>query len=242
MWLKELNPFVKYESQNWTFSWKTTTERIDFLFKKKKTRRIEPFLNLTQRIEPFFANMTQRIEPYFWTCFNELNLLLFDVTQRVEPFSWKEDTTQRIDPFMNMTPRIEPFFEYASKNCHLFSVWLKELNPLFWTCLNELNPFVWLKELNFFFTMTQKKMSPLKKVCFKEFQHFLNQRLERFFLFDVTQRIEPSFLHNSKTWAFWTWLKQLVLFLFGSSFSLLRWSWTIEGVAGQAWQCTTVYL
>ena len=60
---------------------------------------------------------------------------------------------------------------------------------------------------------------------------FLTQRIERFFIFDVTQRlepfswydarIEPSFLHDSKTWAFLTWLKELTFFEYDSK------NWTL---------------
>ena len=99
--LQELNPFVKYDSKNWTF----------FFLQKKSTQRMELFKNdsknwtfVSFQFDSKNCNffMTQRIEPSFWTCFNELNLFLFDVTQGIEPF-------------LDMTQRIELSFLHLSK-------------------------------------------------------------------------------------------------------------------------------
>ena len=135
MWLEELNPF---------YIW---LKELNF------------FLNLTQRIEPFlwiwlkelnhFLNVTLRIEPLFFLIwlkelntffiwFRELNFFFlknidsknwtffFNMTQKIE-----YDSKDWIFFWFNMTHRI--FFQKnVSKNCTLFfSVWLRQLNPLF---------------------------------------------------------------------------------------------------------------
>ena len=118
IWLKELNPFfnttrriepffLQYDAENWSFL----------------------FLNMTQRIEPFFLNMTQRIEPFFsWIWLKELNFFydckLFEekMSQRIEPFS----VTQRIEffsmPFLiRHTELNHDFTEYNRQNWTFFS-------------------------------------------------------------------------------------------------------------------------
>ena len=121
IWLKELNLFF------------CMTHRIEPLFLRRVTHRIEPFL--------FFLIMTQRIE------------LFFNMTQRIEPL-FEYDAKNRTRFF---------FFEYDSMNrSHFFLIWLNELN-LIWhdsknwffffekmTQRNEIS-WAWRKELNPFF-------------------------------------------------------------------------------------------
>ena len=172
--------------------------------------------------------MTQRIEPSFWTCFNELNLLLFDVTQRVEPFSWYDSknwtffsVTQRIVFFKRLTELIS-FVKYDSKNWTFFECdsknWIQKHDSknwnfyeydaknwtLFWIWLKELSLFsVWLKELNFF-SIWLKKMSPLIKVCFKKLiiSKIWLKELNLFFFLNTTHRIEPFFEYDSQNCTF----------------------------------------
>ena len=139
-----IKPSFQHDSKNWTFSgmWLkelnllNTTQRIEPFFKKKRTQRIEPFWNVTQRIEPFFPNVTHRIEPLF-------------MTQGIEPFFFlktTQNTTQRTEPFFNMTQRFclirlkesnTFFFEYDSKI--RTSKKKNSKNWTFWTWLKELN-------------------------------------------------------------------------------------------------------
>ena len=115
-WLKEFNLFFFF----WIW--------LDFFWK----------YFLTQRIEPF-SNMTQRIELLSWL--------------RIELFLWLKELSSFFQNdskiLLNTTQRIELFFEYDSKYWTSFSIWLKELNlllandsktwTLFYKCLKELN-------------------------------------------------------------------------------------------------------
>ena len=150
---------------------------------------------MTQRINwSFLENRTQRIELFF-----------FNLTLRIEP------------SFLNMTQRIEPFSQSDSKNCFFFSIWLEELNPLFWICLNELNPFVnWLRELNpvFFFFQYDSKTWPSSKIWFSRIEPFwkyeskdwtfeiVTQSIEPFFFSIWVNESNPLFQHESKKWIF----------------------------------------
>ena len=124
IWRKDLNPFSKYHSQNWIFS--SMTQRIEPFFFLEND---EPFfLEYNQRIGLLFLNMTQGIEhliswiwrkdlnPLFleyesknWTLFayDSKNWNYFWMTQRIELLYM----TQRMEPFLNMTHRIELFFD-----------------------------------------------------------------------------------------------------------------------------------
>ena len=173
-WLKENVSFLVWLKE-YFFLTQCMTQRINWSFLENMTRRIEPFFNLTLRIEPSFLNVTQRIEH---------------------------------------------FSQSDSKNCFFFSIWLEELNPLFWICLNELNPFVdWLRELNpfvdwlrefFFFNMTQR-LDPLQKYDFQELNllkkwikglNFWKCDSKHWTLFfNMSQRIKPTFP---------TWVKEMI--------------------------------
>ena len=105
----------------------------------------------------------------FWIWRNELNSL----------WTWLE--------------RIEPLFEYDSKNWISFWVWLKKSNFFFfWIRLNESNPFFW---------MWLKKIEILVEKIVKKFKMFfyMTRRIGPAF-FNMTQRIEP----------FSIWLKDLI--------------------------------
>ena len=127
---------------------------------------------MTQRINwSFLENMTQRIEPFF------------NLTLRIEP------------SFLNVTQRIEHFLKVTQRIVFFFSIWLYELNPLFWICLNELNPFVdWLRELNpvFFFSIWLKDLILFKNMTFKNWTFWKYESKDWTFE-SVTQSTEPSF-------------------------------------------------
>ena len=143
-WVKYLNPFLnmsqrieffqmiqiiephfKIGSLNWIF----VILRIEFFLEKQRIERIEPFLDITESIEPFnFLNMTQRFEPFFpnitqrfvfflkkknpknwtrWIWLNELNSF------------WKCDS-KNWTLFEKMTQRIELFLEEFLKDFTTF--------------------------------------------------------------------------------------------------------------------------
>ena len=125
-----------------------------------------------------------------------MSLFFFSLTQRIFLFDTMFDSKSKLIVFGKYDSNWT-FFQFDSKNWTLFlecdskkrtffskwlkelfllfffffSIWLDELNPLCWICLNELNPFVdWLRELNpvfFFFNMTQR-LDPLQKYDFQE--------------------------------------------------------------------------
>ena len=136
----------------------------------------------------FFQN-AQGIEPlshmnYFLTWL-ELNSFLINTTQRVEFFhkKWLKalntflNLTERVEPFLHWTQRIELFFQqYDSKNWAFFCMspklnFLKKkeespsqkmtqrIDP-FRNMTHSIEPFfsTWLKEWFFFFWLTQKKI------------------------------------------------------------------------------------
>ena len=202
IWLKELSFFSQYDSKNWTL----------FL---NMSHWIEPFFGWLKELN-FFSIWLKALSPLLKVCFKEMNLFymtqrlehffLFGVTQRIEPFSFRCDSknwtlfsfeydAKNWTSFSRKTQRIETFFEsknwtsffwYDSKNWTLFF----EHVSMNWTLLYD------SKNWTFFFHYDSKKKSPLIKVCFKELNIFcMTQRLERFILFDVTQRIAPSFFY-----------------------------------------------
>ena len=136
------NWFFSYDSNNWALFWKLAHRieffevilSIEFFFFKKKTQRIEriePFLEITQRIELFFVeNMTQRIELFFSIWLKEL-----------------------LQPFFFMIQILGPF-SHDSKNWTFLFTWLKYLN-FFWKFLIQRN--------GPFFFKTQKFSSIKKK-------------------------------------------------------------------------------
>ena len=147
-----LNLF-QYDSHNWIKNW-------TLLF------------NMTQR-KCLFSSLTQRIF-LFDTMYDSKNKLIVFGKYDSKNWTFFFNLTLRIEPFfLNVTQRIEHFSQSDSKNCFFFffSIWLEELNPLFWICLNELNPFVdWLRELNpvfFFFSIWLKDLTLFKNMTFK---------------------------------------------------------------------------
>ena len=132
VWFEEFFTFSKYMSRiNGSFLENMTqriepflsmTQRIDFFFLEKWPIELdlfhEPFFNMIQRIERFFVNMTQRIVLFFPIWFKELNAFLvwfeefFTFSKYMSRIngSFLENMTQRIEPFLSMTQRIDFFF------------------------------------------------------------------------------------------------------------------------------------
>ena len=166
IWLKVLNS--SNNSKNWTF-----------------------FLNITQRIKPFFFEYDAKNWTLFWIWRNELNSL----------WTWLE--------------RIEPLFEYDSKNWISFWVWLKNIELFFLNTTQWIEPifWMWLTNWNFgwkncqkiqnvfymtrrmgpaFFNMTQR-IEPFS-ICLKDLIYSVWLQELNFFL-TRTDRIGPFFLN-----------------------------------------------
>ena len=182
------------------------------------TQRIN-FFNMFWRVEPFF-DMTERIdflenESNIWTLFEHDSfsndsiiepysklahrIEFFKVILSIEFFFWKKtQRIERIEPFLDITQRIEFFF---------LKIWLKELNFLF---LRDSNTWTFLKKWTLFFFRTQSFFIKKKKPHRIEFLNpthiiefflwiepfnFLNmtQRIEPFNFLNMTQRFEPFF-------------------------------------------------
>ena len=112
IWFTELNPFVKFDSKNWTFFEKNRLKELNFL---KWFKELNPFFSIWLKELNFPFYMSQRFEPCYMT--------------------------QRLDPFYKVwPPRIEPFEKYDSKKWTSFFCTTHRIE-LFWICLNELNPF-----------------------------------------------------------------------------------------------------
>ena len=191
--------FSTWLKENDTIFW-TMTQRVNWSFLQNVTHRIEPSSSFQR------TSMTPRIEPF---CFSqkikELNPFLLDVTQMIF-FFWKnndsKDLIQRIEPLLHDS-NTWFFFQILNQWIDFFFLkkWLKHLN-LFqydWpgtrtTTASRWSWLRWFKELNSL-NMTQR-IEPF----------YDSKRIERFFLFDVTQRNEPfPFRCVFKNW---TWFQR----------------------------------
>ena len=200
-WLQEFFFKQKY-SMNWTF-W-NMTQRIEHLnhVSKKYSESgtlLKWFFEMTHRIEPLFLNlfkMTQRVEVFlqydsksstflvFQYDSKNWTIFFFKLTQRIVCFLiWLKE----LNPFsLNMTQRIEPFV-FLNKKCSKN-----------WTSFSFELLFTWLNELNFF-------QFDSKSWVFSN----MTQRVGLFFL-NMTQKLEPSFEHDSwlRSELFWTLLRE----------------------------------
>ena len=183
--LEELNPFY--------YVFKNSTP-----FFKKKTPRIDPFFNTTQRFcslnmtQIFFVlNMTQRTELFFrydtkdWTY--SLNAAQFNLfSMWFKKFFCKNDS-ELFTLFKKMTQELNFFWKTMIHGIEPFLlIWLTEWNPSFeydsknWTLFKIL-----LKELNPFQHMTRR------------IEHFFNRTfsiwLKGFNFFNMFWRVEPFF-------------------------------------------------
>ena len=100
------------------------------------TQRVELFFSVTQRVE-FFLNTTHRIELFFGMWLKELNPFFLNITQRIEPSSQKDSKNwtffkKKILKELNflkifLTPRII----FCDSRDGTFSIWIQEINPFF---------------------------------------------------------------------------------------------------------------
>ena len=151
-------------------SFTNMSDRIKLFFEKKKKSWLEEliFWKYQSKYRNFIL-MTQRIEFFFWkTWLTEIELFFPTWLIVIEPFFFWH-VTQRIEPFLNVTQRIEPFW-----------MWRKELN-FSW---------IWRKDWSFSPKFWQKNqwIEPSFQKWFKELN--MTQRIELFFFFNVTQRIQ----------------------------------------------------
>ena len=198
-------------------------------------KELNPFQNITQRTEPFstydsknwtffsielFQNDSKDL--IFSICFEDLNPFLIwpkeltffgKMTQIFEPFF---NMTQRID-FFHIIPIIEPYLKIGSQNW-FFKSYSK--NRFFFKKKTHR-----IERIEPFLVITQKIELFLLKIWLKELNLFFSQ-------FD-SKNCSFFFFHDSNTWTFFTWLKELnFLFLRDSNTWTFFWiyfskKWTL---------------
>ena len=172
------------------------------------TQRIEPFSILLKELNPF-QHMTRRFEHFF-------NRNFFNMTQRMKFFQY--DLKSWTHPFWWFTDLT--FLVKWVKYLNPFWTWLKELNffssdshswALFWNCLTKWNFLKLLLELSFFDQKLWKNWKNWTLLGYhsKRLNFFFGWKYDskNLFLLNLTERIVPSFFHDSNTWTFFTWLK-----------------------------------
>ena len=197
-----MNIFRKCNSKNLFCFWKLLNFFLNIDSKNKplifwqRVKELDFFLNVTQRI-PFVkydSNGTFffKYDTKNWTFFefDSKNGTFFKKkksTHRIEPFFFEHDAKNWTLHFLNMTPRIGPFFK----------IWLKELNSFCWYDSKKWTLFeIWLTEWNFFLNLTHR-IEPFSKYNWKNWTPFS----------DKTRRIELFF---------WIRLKELNIFEYDS--------------------------
>ena len=226
VWLKELSRVSKKDSKNVTlvkglielnlFSW--TSCQYD-------SKSWSLFFNMTRRIEPFlFSNVTQRI--VFFKMLKELNLSSIWITfwhSRIELFFFdqydsksrisSQKMTQSVEPFRNMTHRIEFFWnEKDSQNWTLLFTHRSE--PFFSTWLTVLNPSFQHVSKNFFL-IDSKKIEPCVKRKVSKSGTFFYSEVKNCFLSFSTWLEELNLFFNMSQWIepfSWIWPTELNLF------------------------------
>ena len=217
---KEFN-FFQYDSKKINLICKWRKELNPFFL--KMTQRIEPWSNLTHRIELFFfrtkpfffPNMTQRIEFLSKAWLKDLNLLKIWPKELNFSVRWLKET----NTFLNTTQRIELLFPIWLKRIEpLFPIWLKRIEPLFpiWLELNlfpiwlELNLFpIWLRRIELFLIHDSKESNSSfykrdSKILFFEYDSenwtffFLNIDSKNWTLWFDSQNW--TLFHDSKNW------------------------------------------
>ena len=146
IWLTELN-LCQYDSKNWIFF--NMTQRIEHPFLKYESQKWTFFEKMTQRIGTFFSIFLKELNPFSkhdsqnWTIFCQI------WRKESKPFSFhKIKITLRIEPFLkNM------FHSENSTLLNLF-MWLRELDFFFhnlktWCFFFQKKKF-YLQEPNFF--------------------------------------------------------------------------------------------
>ena len=199
------------DSKNWAFF---------FFFLKNMTHRNWTFFTWLKELNPFL-NMTQRIEKFSWF-FDSKNWTFFEYDSKMWIFlecdsqNWTFLSTQRNEFFFQND---KDFVEYDSKN-----------RTFVWICPKELNLF-W----NFTQWIEHSAQKDSKNWTLKD---YLNNKTflwigELGLFFYLTQRIEPFLKYHSKiidlflTWhsLFRTWLTELIFFFFLKN--MTHWDWTL---------------
>ena len=127
---------------------------------------MEPFLNMTQRVELFFS-VTQRVE-FFW-----------NTTHRIEFFfgMWLKE----LNPFFSTSPKELNPLHKRTQRIGLFSKKiLKELNFLKIFLTPRIDFFLWLERWNFF--NLNPRIKPFFQLLLKNDWPFFS---------NMTHRIEP---------------------------------------------------
>ena len=205
MWRKELNPFFfGCGVEGWNFFLECGAKCWTLFLFDAKRRTFISLIWMTPRI--VFSNKKYSVDWTFWNMTRRIEHLNHVSKRRLREWNY-------LKFFFEMTHRIEPFF-------WTFSIWLKELNPLFfskrlkelniffkkcsknWTSLSFELLFTWLNELNFF-SIWLEELS-LFKYDSKSWTFFLKKKwLKNLNLrLSMTQRSDP----------FWTWLKEVNFF------------------------------
>ena len=215
--LKELNlSFIWItflHDSNWTLFW--SIRHKEYFFTKNDSKCWTP-LNLTERVEPFFALDSKNwtfFQPYDsknWAFFCRSQKLNFLTKKKKNPHLQK--WLKELSPFetclteliffeTKKTHRIEPFFSLTEVNL-VFNM-THSIEPFFSTWLKEWFFFDWLKKkLNRISGIWLKKLSPS---VLEEWLKELNlvskkKRLKGWNSLYRTHRIEPLFFLNFSIW------------------------------------------
>ena len=181
------------------------THRIEPLFKNHFSIWLKVLNSLNDSQSwIFFLNITQRIEPFFLICFKELNPFL-NMIQRIEFLSDIYDSKSKNRTFF--------FSIRLNESNTFFCMWFmfsNDLKNFFWVQNFSNNWFfIWLKE----WYLTQRLEIYVFEIWFKELDFFFNtRRLEAFFSKIMTQRIKPFFCMTQRIEPFFVWRKELNLF------------------------------
>ena len=162
-----IEPFSKYDPKDWTFliDWLIWSKGLFFLWWVTESNT---FLNTKELNLLLFLRRKELNHFFFW----RLNWTLFRSKELNILFEYD---SQNWTLFWNVTQRIEPDFQKIdSKNWSLFTRRLKELNPLH-KMTQRIEPF--------FLKVWPSTIEPFEKYDSKDWT----------LLFNMTQRIEPSF-------------------------------------------------
>ena len=249
-WLKEYIFFGKCDSKKWTRFFSNMTQRIEPFYDSRnltfsiqfESKNWAFFSNLTQKNWTSFMNLTPRVCFWIWLkecCFliwhSELNLFLH---MTLRPFFYITQRSRTLF-FLKVTPRIELFWKYVSKNWTFFFFFkMTQRIELFfpqyyfrnWTSFSILKktiqrfePFfsAWLKEIEFdskdwtFFQYDSRNWTLFFFNMTQWLDLFFFQKkydLQEFNLLkNMTQRIE-LFCLIQRIELFWIWLTESHIF------------------------------
>ena len=221
--LNKVNPFVT-DSKNWIFF--NVIQRV--FFAKMTLSILRFFLNMTQELNFFWKTMTHRKEKFFSILLKELNPFQH-MTRRIEHFFnrtfsiWLKGWI-----FYNMIWRVQPTFFF---DLQIWLFWRNESNIwtlcehdsknlTFFHLIHIIEPYFSIDSQNDFFEITFRieffffwqnserieRIEPFLDITQKIELFFWKYDSKNFFLLNLTERIVPSFFHDSNTWTFFTWL------------------------------------